>query len=95
MMRLWSRVRFRRVGVNTPRRSSGSVSGLRAGDAEIRDFVADGAWSWHSPRGDAFHPVDPYLLELGWRAWCCMVEENVLGRLGFPDTLVEFLETGV
>ncbi len=70
-------------------------TGLRAGDAEIVDLVADGATSWHSPTGDAFHPVDPYLVELGWRAWDCMVEENVLGSWGFAEALVHFWETGI
>ncbi len=70
-------------------------TGLRAGDVEIVDLVADGATSWHTPTGDAFHPVDPYLVELGWRAWDCMVEENVLGSWGFPESLVHFWETGI
>ena len=57
------------------------------------DFTADGgAMSWRSSAGDPFYPVDPYLIELGWRAWDCMGEENILGRVGFPDTLVRFLE---
>jgi hypothetical protein len=58
------------------------------------DFGADGgAMSWRSSAGDgdAFYPVDPYLIELGWRAWDCMGEENILGGMGFPDTLVRFL----
>lgn len=59
------------------------------------DIDGDCAMSWYCPTGDAFHPVDPYLFELGWRAWYCLVEENILGRMGFTDTLVEFLETGV
>ncbi len=41
---------------------------------------------------EAFYAVDPYLIELGWRAWDCMGEENILGRMGFPDHLVNFLE---
>jgi len=102
-MRLWSRLRSRGKDVRTPRRPaplpswvlSREPTGLRAGDAEIVDLVADGAISWHSPTGDAFHPVDPYLVELGWRAWDCMIEENVLGSWGFPESLVNFWETGI
>jgi hypothetical protein len=59
------------------------------------DFGADGgAMSWRSSAGeaDAFYPVDPYLIELGWRALDYMGEENILGRMGFPDTLVRLLE---
>ena len=41
---------------------------------------------------EAFYAVDSYLIELGWRAWDCMGEENILGRMGFPDHLVVFLE---
>jgi hypothetical protein len=51
-------------------------------------------WGGH-PAGDAFQPVDPYLIELGWRAWYCMVGENVLGQMGYPDHLVSFLEGGL
>lgn len=69
------------------------ASGLLAGDAEMIDFTADGgAMSWRSSAGDPFYPVDPYLIELGWRAWDCMGEESILGRRGFRDTLVRFLE---
>jgi hypothetical protein len=32
------------------------------------------------------------LIELGWRAWDCMVEENILGSMELPDTLVRFLK---
>ena len=28
-------------------------------------------------------------------AWYCLVEENILGSMGFPETFVEFLESGV
>jgi hypothetical protein len=28
-------------------------------------------------------------------AWDCMGEENILGRMGFPDHLVSFLERGL
>lgn len=79
-------------GVRALRTSATPVGGPRAGDAEIIDFIEDCAMSWHSPVGDAIHPVDPYLIQLGWCAWHCMVEENILGRMGSPDTLVEFLE---
>jgi hypothetical protein len=30
---------------------------------------------WKSPEYNAFHPVDPYLFELGWRAWLWLVKE--------------------
>jgi hypothetical protein len=30
---------------------------------------------WKSPDYNASHPVDPYLFELGWRAWLWLVEE--------------------
>jgi hypothetical protein len=89
MMRLWSRVRSGWKGVGTPRPPATPVSGLRAG--------AGGAMSWHSSAGEAeaFYPVDPYLIELGWRAWDCMGEENILGHMGFPDHLVSFLGGGL
>jgi hypothetical protein len=83
-MRLWSQVRSRWKGARVQRPFATPVGGLGARNAEIVDFTADGgAMSWGSPAGDAFQPIDPYLLELGWRAWFCMVEENVLGRMGF------------
>jgi len=34
-----------------------------------------GPIGWKSPEYNAFHPVDPYLFELGWRAWLWLVEE--------------------
>lgn len=34
---------------------------------------------WKSPEYNAVHPVDPYLFELGWRAWLCLVEEGLTG----------------
>jgi hypothetical protein len=34
-----------------------------------------GPMGWKSPEYNAFHPVDPYLFELGWRAWLWLVEE--------------------
>ena len=91
MMRLWSRW----MGVRAPRPPATPVSGLEAGAGEMIDFAPDGgAMSWRSSAGeaDAFYPVDPYLIELGWRAWDCMGEENILGHMGFPDTLVRFFE---
>jgi hypothetical protein len=98
MMRLWSRVRSRWKGVRALRPPATPVSGLRAGAGEMIDFAADGgAMSWRSSAGeaDAFYPVDPYLIELGWGAWDCMGEENILGRMGFADHLVSFLEGGL
>jgi hypothetical protein len=98
MMRLWSRVRSGWKGVGTPRPPATPVSGLRAGVGAMIDFAADGgAMSWHSSAGEAeaFYPVDPYLIELGWRAWDCMGEENILGHMGFPDHLVSFLGGGL
>lgn len=91
MMRLWSRWK----GVRALRPPTTPASGLRAGAGEMIDFAADGgAMSWRSSagKGEAFYPVDPYLIELGWRAWSYMGEENILGRMGFPDHLVHLLE---
>jgi hypothetical protein len=50
------------------------------------------SWGSSAGEGDAFYPVDPYLSELGWRAWDCMGEENILGQMGFADHLVSFLK---
>lgn len=94
MMRLWSRWK----SVRALRRPATPVSGLRAEAGEMIDFGADGgAMSWRSSAGEAeaFYPVDPYLIELGWRAWFCMGEENILGQMGFPDHLVSFLGGGL
>jgi hypothetical protein len=58
------------------------------------DFAADGgAMSWRSSagQGDAFYRVDPYLIELGWRAWDCMGEENIPRANGIPGSLGQFL----
>jgi hypothetical protein len=93
MMRLWSRVRSRWKGVRALRLSATPV-GVRAGYAEIMDFVDGGAMSLNTSADKAFYPVDPYLIELGWRAWYCMGEENILGQMGFPNHLVSFLEGG-
>jgi hypothetical protein len=92
MMRLWSHGK----GVRAQRPTATPVGGLQAGHAEIIDLVADGVMGWAGhPADDAFQPVDPYLIELGWRAWYCMVEENILGQMGFPDHLVSLLEGGM
>jgi len=46
---------------------------------EIADYyvwdLEGGEMGWKSPEYNAFHPVDPYLFELGWRAWLWLVEE--------------------
>ena len=37
--------------------------------------IVGGGMTWKSPEYNALHPVDPYLFELGWRAWLWLVEE--------------------
>jgi hypothetical protein len=39
----------------------------------VWDLEGGPMW-WKSPEYDAFHPVDPYLFELGWRAGLWLVE---------------------
>jgi hypothetical protein len=58
------------------------------------DFGADGgAMSWRSSAGEAeaFYLVDPYLSELGWRAWDCMGEEKHPRANGIPGPLGQLL----
>jgi hypothetical protein len=70
---------------------------LRAEAGEMIDFASDGgAMSWRNSAGEAeafYQSI--YLIELGWRAWHCMGEENILGHMGYPDHLVSFLEGGL
>jgi hypothetical protein len=57
MMRLWSRWK----GIRALRPPATPVGGLRAGDAEIIDFVADGAMSWTAWAGAFFGIAVPDL----------------------------------
>jgi hypothetical protein len=80
MMRLCSRVRSRWKRNRAPRTSAAANGGLPAGNVEIVDLAADGGVeSWSSPAGDEFHPVDPYLFELGWPAWSCRSRKTSSG----------------
>jgi hypothetical protein len=45
----------------------------------VQDFAEGGWMSWGSPEYNDIHPVDPFLFELGWRAWEALVEEMATG----------------
>ena len=56
-----------------------------AAHTEVWDLEG-GAMLWKSPEYNASHPVDPYLFELGWRAWLWLVEElNDSSALTAPE----------
>jgi hypothetical protein len=56
------------------------MGALIEGRPVLVDYV-DGGWMSWDPSYNELYPVDPLLIELGWRAWECLVEEGV----GGPD----------